>query len=138
MDSLDDRKREVDAAIEDAFRTYPLAPAPAGIMHTVMRRIEITKPLPRFRLHWLDFAISLFFAGMSGLVLLLTRSTLLPPSFVPLLETRLIVLWQQFTIAVRPMDPVVFVGIMAVGSALSLVPVLVFLRSRLPGFRLVL
>ena len=133
MDSLNDRERLVDAAIEDAFHTYPLEPAPAGLMHAVMRRIEITKPLPRFHLHWLDFAISLFFAGMSGLVLLLTRSALLPPSFVPLLETRLIVLWQQFTIAIRPMDPGIFVGVIVLGSMLSLIPVWVFMRSRLPN-----
>ena len=136
MDSLNDQKREVDAAIEDALRTYPLDPAPAGIMHAVMRRIEITKPLPRFRLHWLDYAISLFFAGMSGLVLVLTRSTLIPPSFVPILETRVIVLWQQFTIAIRPIDPVVFIGVMIIGSLLSLIPIWVFLRSRLSGFRM--
>ena len=130
MDDLNQREPEAYAIVDDALRTYPMQPAPIGIMHAVMRRVEVSAPLPKFRLHWIDFILSSFLAGMIGLVYLIMRSSLLPPTFMPLMQNRLIVFWQQLSIALRPLDPATFLGILAIGSLLSFVALGVFLRSR--------
>jgi hypothetical protein len=61
---------------------------PAGLFPAVMAQIrqEQRGAQPVFRLRWIDFALSLFFAGMIGLALLLTVS--LPP------QARLSLAWQ--------------------------------------------
>jgi len=76
MNALNDCDREADAIVDEALRTFPIQPAPAGIMFSVMRHIEISDPIPKLHPHWLDYALSLFLASMVGLVLLLTRSSL--------------------------------------------------------------
>src|ERR1051325_7056079 len=68
---------EALAAVEDALRTYPLASAPAAFTPKVMRRIRALTPAPRFRLAWIDYALSLFAAGMAGLLVFLWQS--IPP-----------------------------------------------------------
>jgi hypothetical protein len=70
MTELTDRERAAYAAVDDALRTAPLAPAPAGLLAAVMARLS---PPPAFRLAWLDYAVSAFLAGMVGVVLLVLR-----------------------------------------------------------------
>ena len=77
MDGLTDLDRARRAEIEAALRTYPSAPAPDGFTRTVMSRLHKLAPKPRFRLSWLDYAASLFVAGMLGLLFLLWNLT--PP-----------------------------------------------------------
>src|SRR5262245_55348173 len=60
----DERYQQVD----EALRTYPLKPAPNSLSPRVMARLRALSPAPRFRLMWTDYAISLFAAGMLGLV----------------------------------------------------------------------
>lgn len=62
----DEQYRQVD----EALRTYPLAPAPATLAPRVAARLRALSPAPRFRLMWTDYVISLFAAGMLGLALL--------------------------------------------------------------------
>ena len=75
----------IDAAIEEALRDAPLEAAPAGLYQAVMQQVstQARAPLalspssqsnrlatveqPRFRLSWLDLALSLFGAGMLAL-----------------------------------------------------------------------
>ena len=67
-------ERALDETVEDALQSLPLFAAPAGLYHNVMANIP-PRPLverPVFRLNWMDFALSLFFAGMTGLALLLS------------------------------------------------------------------
>ena len=130
MNALNDRNREADAIVDEALRTFPIQPAPAGIMFSVMRHIEISDPIPKFHPHWLDYALSLFLASMVGLVLLLARSSLLPPTFLPLLQTRIIVFWQQLHIAIRPLDSSVFLSAFLLSSLLSLLSIWVIYRTR--------
>ncbi len=61
------------AAVDDALRTYPLTPAPASLRPGVVTRLRALAPAPRFRLQFLDYAISLFGAGMLGLAVILWR-----------------------------------------------------------------
>jgi hypothetical protein len=45
--------------VEDALRSYPLAPAPAALKTRVMNKIRPTSIVPRFTLPWLEAAIGL-------------------------------------------------------------------------------
>lgn len=79
MSHLTDDERAAFAAVDDALRTYPLQPAPPILLPAVLARVraERSAPQPRFRLAWIDYAVSLFVAGMAGLLLLLWQS--IPP-----------------------------------------------------------
>ncbi len=62
-----DREVQVFDPIEDALRTYPLAPVPPTFSPAVMSRIRaLSQPVPQFRLTWLDYAVTLFCAAMLG------------------------------------------------------------------------
>jgi hypothetical protein len=67
MSELTDQDRAAFAAVDDALHTYPLAPAPPALAPSVMARIHAPSATPHFRLEWLDYALSLFAAGMVGL-----------------------------------------------------------------------
>ena len=70
MDQLTDPDQAAFDAVDDALRTFPLAAAPPALSPKVMARIRALAPAPRFRIRWLDFAVSLFIAGMVGLAIL--------------------------------------------------------------------
>ena len=70
FDVEDPLQREVD----DALRTYPLTPAPPTLSPRVMARLRSLTPAPRFRLAWIDYAISLFVTGMAALIFILWQS----------------------------------------------------------------
>ncbi len=53
-------------AIADAARTYPLAPVPPGFTPGVMARVRAATLPPRFTLKWIDLALGLFGASMTG------------------------------------------------------------------------
>jgi hypothetical protein len=53
----------LDAIIDQALSSEPLAPPPPLLYTLVMRDVR-REPRPSFRLHWLDLALSLFAAGM--------------------------------------------------------------------------
>lgn len=53
----------LDAAIAEALRSEPLAPPPPLLYAAVMRSVR-ADVRPRFHIHWLDLALSLFAAGM--------------------------------------------------------------------------
>lgn len=78
----------VDTRIEDALRSLPLAEPPAGLFLSVMAQVKTRQVVekPVFRLNWLDFALSLFFASMIGLAMLI--GGLLPP------QVRINLIWQ--------------------------------------------
>jgi hypothetical protein len=69
-------------AVVEALRTYPLDEVPAALQANVMSRVRAAardKVLAvHFRLTWMDFALSLFFAAMLGVVVLV-GAMLLPP-----------------------------------------------------------
>lgn len=61
---------QITAAVDDALRTYPLAPAPGTLRLRVMARLQTSAAPLRFRLQFLDYAVSLFGALMVGLALM--------------------------------------------------------------------
>jgi hypothetical protein len=111
MDDLTDPE-----IIEDALYTYPLSPAPPTLAPGVMARVRALAPLPRFRLSWVDGLVSLFIAGMIGLMVLLWQ--LLPPQLA--LQTRL-----QFLYLLQRVNVTVLQGALLGGAALAVLAVLI-------------
>ena len=75
MDTLNNRGViHLDEAVEDALRTLPAVEPPVGLLPAVMAQIQPRRnvDLPVFRIGWMDIALSLFFAGMIGMAMLLT------------------------------------------------------------------
>lgn len=78
MDTINDINRNAESAadhqVEAALKSLPLADPPAALFQAVMTQIQERDPIvhPVFRLSWVDFALSAFFAGMIGLAMLFT------------------------------------------------------------------
>jgi len=74
MNNLQSAIYDPQSAIDDALRTFPLAPVPLTLAPIAMARIRAMAPAPRFRLAWMDYALSLFGTGMVSLALLFWQS----------------------------------------------------------------
>jgi len=86
--------RAAYAAVDEALRTAPLAVVPPTLAPAVMRRVRGLTAAPRFRLVWLDYALSLFAAGLAGLLLLLWQAV--PAWLTPRLQLE-ILHWSYYT-----------------------------------------
>ncbi len=86
-----------DREVENALRTYPLAPATPTLAPTVMARIRKIAPLPRFRLSWVDLVASAFVAGMAGLGFILWQ--ILPPQLTARIQLQFLQLTHQTNLA---------------------------------------
>jgi hypothetical protein len=71
MSTEQDAERAAYATVDEALRSFPLAPAPPGLARAVRARLPAGGRRPRFRLAWLDYALSVLGAGMAGLALVL-------------------------------------------------------------------
>lgn len=67
-----------DPRLAEGLRSLPLAETPPRFTVEVMQKISRASR-PRFRLTWLDFSLTAFFALMGLLVVVVSRS--LPPYF---------------------------------------------------------
>ena len=70
--------------VEDALRTYPLAPVPASLKTRVMNKVRPAPIVPRFTLPWLETAISLMCSTLLTVVVTLVLK--IPPATVLRLE----------------------------------------------------
>ena len=114
------------AAVDDALRTAPLAPAPASLRSGVAARLRVLAPAPRFRLQFLDYAISLFGAGMLGLAALLWQS--ITPRMAAHAQLEWLYLAQVLRFNALTLWPAVTVGLAL--SVLAAVTALVVLGRR--------
>jgi hypothetical protein len=92
---ISDRDQAAYDAVDDALLTYPLDDAPETIFAAVMGQIKTAEPLPRFQLTWLDYALSLFMAGMVGLLWFLWQSITLPPHWAARLSIQILHWWHR-------------------------------------------
>jgi hypothetical protein len=76
-----------ERVVEDALRTDPLKPAPPDLLPKVMAQVRTQSHVPRFRLGWIDWAVTLFVACMSGLVFVVVNSV--PPEVAAYIESEL-------------------------------------------------
>lgn len=130
MDHLTDRDHAAYAAVNDALRTYPLEPSPPGILPAVMGRIEGHKPAPEpFHLAWIDYAVSIFAAGMSVLVLLVWSYLPLPPDWTARLQVVLQAWWQRIHF-IPPIVEITLLGTVMLSLCAFLVAALLFAPGR--------
>ncbi|MBN1266098.1 MAG: hypothetical protein JXA25_11435 [Anaerolineales bacterium] len=129
MEPLKNPEQEAFLIVDEALATFPMEPAPESIYRAVMQQLDAAEPVPRFRIRWLDITVSVFFAGMAVFVFFLIQAPMLPHSLFPLMKVRMIVLWQQLTVALRPIDPAVFLGMLVVSLGSCLAAGWVFLRA---------
>lgn len=70
----------LDAQLDAALDSYPLAPVPPGLMRRTLAKLP-PRPRPRFRLEFVDLAVPMFlviFALLTGWTLLWTLNFLSP------------------------------------------------------------
>ena len=83
-----------DSVVEEALRTYPFVPAPAALRLNVMKRIRTTAPVLRFRLTWLDYAMSLFATVMAATPFIVWQ--FITPQMIVTAQVELFILSQHF------------------------------------------
>lgn len=74
---MNDESQRTDAFIDEALASYPQRPLPPEFVHRVMTQIEAQPHAQpeRFRLQFLDLALTLCFGGMVTLVMLTIFAT---------------------------------------------------------------
>lgn len=106
------------AAIEDALRTYPLAPMPRDLTVDVMARIQAVSVPRAFRLTWNDFVLSLVLTLCLGAVWFSLQ--MLPPLVVAQIRKESILLYQQFLVNARWLIPLLAFSLAAFFAALTI------------------
>lgn len=94
------------AAIEDALHSIELIEVPPTLATGVIRRLRSRPQLPRFRLLWIDYLLSLFVAGMLALVYVVGGA--LPPELRLYLRLQFL-FWLQ-RLELDPLIPVMIMG----------------------------
>ncbi len=113
-----------DWEVEEALRTYPLAPVPPALTPAVMTRIRALSPALRFRLEWLDLALSVFGAAMTVLALSLWQS--ISPPMAAHLRVQFL-LWRQ-QLSLLAFEPVLLGSLLM--ALLALLTVSLYLAPR--------
>jgi hypothetical protein len=111
-----DNHLKQNALIEDALKTYPLAPMPRDITANVMARIQ-TKQRPAL-VTWNDFALSLVIALSIGALFFALQN--LPPVTLAKLHIQTILLYQDFIVNARWLIPTLLFGAAAFLAALTI------------------
>lgn len=91
----------IEIEIDQALGAYPLQNPPPSLAAGVTARLQQLPPgaRPRFRLSWIDWAVSLFTTGMAGLGYVLLQS--LPPQASAQLQVTWMI-WLQHIIQFMP------------------------------------
>ncbi|HEX2993196.1 MAG TPA: hypothetical protein VHP14_00130 [Anaerolineales bacterium] len=109
---------EKNILIEDALRTYPLAPMPRDITADVMRRIQAVPASPLFRITWSDVVLSFVIALCIGAVWFGLEH--LPPLMVARLRMESILFYQRLLVNARWLVPTLLFGSAAFLAALTI------------------
>ncbi len=96
--------------IEDGLRTYPLALPPRDLAVRILSEVKSTRPVEKFRLTWIDFALVLLALLVTGLVVYLLP--FIPESFWLQMEFKWLLLQ---TPSLQP----VLLSLVAAGAALA-------------------
>ena len=119
-DSQEILDQQAGDLVEEALYSLPMQPPPPMLFTNVMAQVRAQSPkpveLPVFRLSWMDFALSLFFAGMIGVVMLV--SICLPP------VVRMNLDWQLRWFQVMEFDWALAAGLALAAAACCLAAVL--------------
>ena len=106
------------SVIEDALRTYPVAPIPRDMSAQVMARIQ-TVPAPRpFHLTWNDLVLGVILSVCVGAIWFGIQN--LPPLVVIQLRKESILLYQHSLVNARWLVPAVSFGLAGFFAALTI------------------
>jgi hypothetical protein len=112
---MDDRLKQ-DALIEDALKSYPLAPMPRDITMNVMARIQKdTRPV---LVTWSDLVLSFVIAACVAALWFATQN--LPPILLAKIRIQGILLYQDFLVNSRWLIPATMLGLAALLAVLSI------------------
>jgi hypothetical protein len=112
---MDDRLKQ-DALIEDALKSYPLAPMPRDITMNVMARIQKdTRPV---LVTWSDLVLSFVIAACVAALWFATQN--LPPILLAKIRIQGILLYQDFLVNSRWLVPATMLGLAALLAVLSI------------------
>lgn len=104
--------------LEDALRTYPVAPMRRDLTLDVMSRIQ-SVPAPRpFRLLWNDILLSIVIAVCIGAIWFSVQN--LPPLAIAHLRKESILLYQRFLVNARWLIPLLVFGFTGFFAALAI------------------
>jgi len=107
-----------NAAIEEALKTYPLAPMPRDITSSVLMRIA-TVPAPgSFQVTWSDFGIAFVLSLCIGVIWFSVQN--FPPLLLAQIRMYRILFYQDLIVNARWLIPAVFFGLAAFLSALTI------------------
>ena len=112
---MDDRLKQ-DALIEDALKSYPLAPMPRDITMNVMARIQKdTRPV---LVTWSDLVLSFVIAACVAALWFATQN--LPPILLAKIRIQGILLYQDFLVNSRWLIPATMLGLAALLAVLTI------------------
>jgi hypothetical protein len=86
-------QENIHLSLEDALQSYPVITAPAGFSNSVMNSVRSSEPKLRFRLTWIDYALTLFATSMIGLALTLLQ--LVPMKWIMQVRFKAFILWER-------------------------------------------
>jgi len=120
---MDNRLKE-DALIEDALKSYPLAPMPRDITLNVMARIQ-KNSRPAF-VTWSDLVLSFVITACIAALWFATLN--LPPILLAKIRIQGILLYQDFLVNARWLGPAAMFGLATLLIALT-IPALIQMMS---------
>ena len=111
-----DNRLKQDALIEDALKSYPLAPMPRDITMNVMARIQKdTRPV---LVTWSDLVLSFVIAACVAALWFATQN--LPPILLAKIRIQGILLYQDFLVNSRWLVPATMLGLATLLIALAI------------------
>ena len=111
-----DNRLKQDALIEDALQSQPLAPMPRSITLDVMKRIQKdTRPAV---FTWSDAGLGFVIAACLSALWFASQN--LPPLMLAKLRIQGILLYQDFLVNARWLEPSLFFVVAAILSALTI------------------
>jgi hypothetical protein len=119
-----DNRLKQDALIEDALKSYPLAPMPRDITLNVMARIQ-KNSRPAF-VTWSDLVLSFVITACIAALWFATLN--LPPILLAKIRIQGILLYQDFLVNARWLGPAAMFGLATLLIALT-IPALIQMMS---------
>jgi len=111
-----DNHLKQDALIEDALKSYPLAPMPHDITAGVMAQIQTDQR--RTFITWSDFVLSLVIALSVGALFFALQN--IPPITFAKMRIQTILLYQDVIVNAHWLVPTLFFGLATFLSALAI------------------
>ena len=111
-----DNRLKQDELMEDALKSYPLAPMPRDITLNVMARIQ--KDSRPALITWSDFVLSSVITACTAALWFATLN--LPPILLAKVRIQSILLYQDLLVNARWLVPVAMIGLAVVLTALTI------------------